>query len=43
MKTPQNFSGGEEGGGGVKYAVDKCVKRIGGWDTMWVRDGEKDV
>jgi hypothetical protein len=34
MKTPQNFSGVEEGGGGVKYAVDRYVKRMGGWDIM---------
>ena len=43
MKTPQNFSGVEEGGGGVKYAVDKCVRRMGGCDIIWVMDGENEV
>lgn len=43
IKTPQNFSGVDSGGGGVRYAVDMWVRRIGGWAITCVRDGEKDV
>ena len=43
MNTPQNFSGSDDGGGGVKYAVARWVRRMGGCDIIWVRDGKKDV
>lgn len=43
MNTPQNFSGAVSGGGGVRYAVARCVSKAGGCARRCVREGEKAV
>lgn len=43
VNTLQNFSGDESGGGGVKYDVERCVRRTGGCEMRWVREGENRV
>lgn len=43
VKTPQNFSGVDIGGGGVRYDEATCVSSTGGWAIRWVREGENLV
>lgn len=43
VKTRQNFSGEDVGGGEVRYAEAMYVIRTGGCALMCVRDGEKEI
>ena len=43
MNTPQNFSGVDKGGGGVRYSDEICVRRMGGWEVRCVKEGENEV
>lgn len=43
MKTRQNFSGGDSGGGGVRYSAATCLIKAAGCAVMWAIDEENLV